>query len=156
MDFWPTPKPALLAAITILTDGFVNTDVWVSTKLPARSRPNRFLKVSRTGGGQQHPATDQARFLVECYGRTTGEAEWMINRAREVLRNSVGTTVQTRLVDTVAGTTIPDHDDDPAAAAVKVFVRGYGSETGVADYPNPEILDRERWQFVCALDIKSN
>ena len=87
--------------------------------------------------GEDHPATDQARFLVECYGRTTEEAEWMCNRCREILRNAVATTVDTDL-------------------GVSMFVRGYGSETGVADYPNPEIIDRERWQFVCALDIKSN
>lgn len=138
---WDRPKPALKAAVIVLTEAFTASDGsrWadVSTKLPPRNRPDRFVVVSRRGGGQVDQTTDNARILVECYARTTGEAEEMTGSCRAALRNSGGTWVY------------PD-DSDP------IFIRRYGGETGLTDLPNPEVLEYERWQFLGELFIAVN
>lgn len=136
IPIWDTPKPALLAAVTILEEGF---GPWaqVSTKLPARNRPDRFVKVSRTGGGQSNPVTDRARILVECFGRTSADVENMCNTARAVLRNSQSTTVT-------------------PSGGPPMFIRSYGNESGPVDFPHPDILDYERWQFTAELWIATN
>lgn len=141
MGIWPTAKPAVLAAVTILQGAFGGY-ASVSTKLPGRNRPERFVKVSRVGGGQTDPATDRARILVECFGRDTATAEQMANTARAGLRNSAGVTLHTPTQSTDRNMTM--------------FVRWYGNETGLADLPHPDILDYERFQFVGELWVKSN
>lgn len=120
MEIWPTPKPALKAAIAILEDAFGTT--LVSASMPRR-RPAKFLQVTRVGGGQPNPAADVARILVECFGPDPATVESMTGTARSALRNAAGTTV--------AG----------------VFVRGWTAEQGPTDFPHPEILDLTRWQF---------
>lgn len=134
MLIWPTAKPAVLAAITILSDAF-GEYAFVSAKLPGHTRPDRFVRVSRTGGGQTHQATDTARILVECFAKDVGQAEAMCNTVRAALRNAAGTTV----ITTAGG----------------VAIRGWGNES-VVDYPHPEILDRDRWQVSGDLLVKSN
>lgn len=134
MFVWPTGKPAVLTAITILSEAF-GEYAFVSAKLPAHSRPDRFVKVSRVGGGQQQIPTDNARILVECFAKDVGQVESMCNTARAALRNSGGTTVTTTSGD--------------------VFVRGWDNET-VADYPHPDLIDFERWQLTGDLAIKAN
>lgn len=161
-EIWPTPKPALLAAYTILKQGFVGTDVKVSTQIPARNRPNRFVVIDRAGGGQDHVATDTAAFIVHCFGRSTAETEGMCNRAREIFRNAVGTTVDVVIVDGFLDSTNPDHDTPPDVMPlaipppVRMFIRGYTNETGVAGRQHPDVEDRVRWQFSFQLGIKSN
>lgn len=135
MLIYPTPKPAVLTAITILDEAF-GEYAFVSAKLPGHVRPDRFVKVSRVGGGLEHIASDSARILVECYAPEVAQVEAMCNTARTALRNAGGTTVVTT-------------DGD-------VFVRKWEREDGPADFPNPEILDRERWQIHGDLIIKSN
>ena len=135
MHIWPTPKPAVLTAITILSEVF-GQYAFVSAKLPAHSRPERFVRVSRVGGGQDHQATDVARLLVECYAKDIGQVEAMCNSVRAAMRNAAGTTVAT----TSGG----------------VFVRGWDNESGPVDYPNPEVLDFDRWQLTGDLLVKSN
>lgn len=135
MQIWPTPKPALLAAITILGEAFgVYADV--SAKLPRNNRPDRFVKVSRVGGGQDDPVTDRARILIECFGRDPAECENMCNTARAAMRNAQGSTVTTTVTD--------------------MFIRWWGNEDGPTDFPHPDILDRERWQVHGELAVKSN
>lgn len=135
MFVWPTPKPALLAAVSILTDAF-GAYAFVSAKLPAHQRPDRFVKVSRVGGGLDNIATDAARILVECFAKDVGQVESMCNTARTALRNAGGTTV------TSDGHTM--------------FVRAWTDESGPTDYPHPDILDYERWQITGSLAIKAN
>lgn len=135
MQIWLTPKPAVLTAITILADAF-GEYAFVSAKLPPRNRPERFVKVTRTGGGQDHQATDVARLVVECYAHDVGQVEAMCNTARTAFRNAAGTTVTTTAGD--------------------VFVRAWGNEYGPTDFPNPEVLDYERWQVTGELHIKAN
>ena len=92
MHIWPTPKPAVLTAITILSDAF-GEYAFVSAKLPGRERPDRFVRVTRVGGGQDNIATDTARLLIECYAKDVGQVEAMCNTARAALRNSGGNSV---------------------------------------------------------------
>jgi len=135
MFIWPTPKPALLAAITVLSEAFGNY-ASVSAKLPGTIRPERFLKVTRVGGDLVNIATDSARIMVECYAQDVGQVEAMCNTARTALRNAGGTTV--------------------TADNISVFIRWWEETSGPADYPNPEVLDFERWQFTGSLMVKAN
>ena len=135
MFVFPTPKPALLAAITILAEAF-GQYAFVSAKMPRREYPERFLKVSRVGGGLQSIATDSARILVECYAKDVAQIEAMCNTARTALRNAAGTNVSTT--------------DGP------VFIRRFSNEQGPADYKDPDLLEYDRWQFFGDLTIKAN
>lgn len=131
MRIWLTAKPAVLAAVTILEQAFGEYAL-VSTKLPARNRPDRFVRVERAGGGQDDPVTDKARILVECYAKDTAQAEAMCNTARAAFRNATSTFVE------------------------NMFIRWYGNEQGVADYAHPDIVDYERWRFTADLWISTN
>ena len=135
MLIWPTAKPAVLTAITVLSEAF-GEYAFVSAKLPTNNRPERFVKVSRVGGGQEHQATDVARLLIECFAQDVGQVEAMCNTVRAALRNAGGTTVTT----TQGG----------------VFVRGWDNETGPVDYPHPDLLDYDRWQVTGDFHVKSN
>ena len=135
MLIYPTPKPAVLTAITILSAAF-GSYAFVSAKLPRNQRPDRFVRVTRAGGGLQNIASDGARLLIECYAKDVGQVEAMCNTARTALRNAGGTTVTTTEGD--------------------VFVRGWMNEDGPTDFANPEILDHERWQLHGLLIVKSN
>ena len=135
MFVWPTPKPALLAAITILAEAFGDY-AFVSAKLPANNRPDRFVKVTRVGGDLENIATDTARILVECFAKDVGQVEAMCNTARTALRNAGGTTV--------------------TANEIAVFIRRFEETSGPADYPHPDIIDYDRWQFTGELMVKAN
>lgn len=140
MGIWDRPKPAVLAAVTILSEAFGQ---WaeVSTKLPARNRPDRFVTVTRVGGGLSDEVTDTARILVHCYAKSTHEVEEMTATARAGLRNSAHTKVVAK--------------DSSGDVFEEFFIRRY-SESGVADLPHPDVLDFERWQFVAELSIAIN
>lgn len=131
MQIWPTPKPAVLAAITVLAEAF-GEYAFVSAKLPAQQRPDRFVKVTRVGGGQDSVATDTARLLIECFAKDVGQVEAMCNTVRAALRNSSGTTVG------------------------DAFIRSWSNESGPTDFPHPDILDYERWQLTGDLAVKAN
>ena len=135
MLVWPTPKPALLTAITVLTEAFGGY-AFVSAKLPAHTRPDRFVRVTRVGGHLDNIASDGARILTECYAKDVRQVEAMCNTARTALRNAGGTTVVT--------------------TEGNVFVRAFEDEHGPVDYPNPEVLDYERWQVTGTLVVKAN
>lgn len=132
MQIWPTPKPAVLAAITILSEAF-GTYASVSAKMPPHNRPVRFVRVTRTGGGQDNPTTDVARILIECFAKDTGQAEAMCNTVRAALRNAAG-----------------------ASVGDGIFIRSWANEDGPVDLPHPDILDFERWQIHGDLAVKSN
>lgn len=132
---WPTPKPALLTAIAILEEAFGEYAV-VSAALPRQNRPDRFVKVTRTGGDMRDPVTDLARLLIECYGPNIATIEAMTGTVRAGFRNAAGTTV--------------------TAGDYQVFVRHWDNEHVVAPWPNPEILDRERAQVTGDLAVSIN
>lgn len=128
MIIWPTPKPAVKTAITILQDVF--PDHPVTHKMPT-TIPPVIVIVSRVGGGQDNPRMDRARLLVECWARDIGTAENMTGIARAALRNSGGTTVD------------------------NVFVYGWDSEDGPVEYDDPDVSDRTRWQFSGELSVST-
>jgi hypothetical protein len=132
---WPTAKPALLAAITVLTEAF-GEYAFVSAKLPAHTRPDRFVKVSRVGGTRDNIATDAARILVECYAKDVGQVEAMCNTANAALYNAGGTSI--------------------TADTQTMFIRAWNETSGATDYPNPDVLDYERWQITGELLVKAN
>ncbi len=76
MYVWPTPKPALKTAITILSDAF-GVYAQVAAKMP-RQLPVRFIMVSRIGGDRPNPVTDTARILIECFGPDPETVESML------------------------------------------------------------------------------
>jgi hypothetical protein len=121
MLIWPTPRPALKAAISILQDAF--GAVRVSDQMP-KTRPAQFVRVDRVGGGQLNPRVDRARLLVECWGPSSGVVETMVGTAREALRNAGGTTVSDG-----------------------IFIHSFDNEDGVAHYDDPDVTDQRRWQF---------
>jgi hypothetical protein len=135
MFLWPTPKPALLAAVQILDDAF-GSYAFVSAKLPVNNRPERFVKLTRVGGGLDNITTDSARIVVECFAKDVAQVEAMCNTARAALRNAGGTTV-----------TSGEH---------RMFIRAWTEEAGPQDYPHPDILDYERWQLTGSLAVKAN
>lgn len=121
MTIYRTPKPAVKTAITVLAEAFGQYAL-VSAKMP-KQRPIRFVRVSRVGGGQDDPITDRARLLIECFGPDTETVEAMSATARTALRNAISTIVD------------------------GVFVRGWANEQGPVDFPHPQIIDMDRWQF---------
>lgn len=163
---WPVPKQALLGAVTVLQDAFTHTNgiryAEVSTKLPAHTRPERFIKVSRVGGGQAVMVTDVARLLVECYGRSSRDTELMCNTARAALHNAVSSWVYPRPPENPPYTPpagpppLPSVTTWPAATDEPMFIRWCGNESGPADLPHPDILDYERWQFTIDLEVAAN
>lgn len=139
-QWWPTPKPALLAAITVLRDAFGDGSN-VSSDLPKRNPPDQFLHLERVGGRQDNPAIDVARILVSCFAKGVGQAENMANVSRAALRNA-------------SGRTITCETDD---GEVDVFIRGWGAEQGPSgNNPHPDFLEFERWQVHGDLIVKSN
>jgi hypothetical protein len=124
-----TPKPAVKTAITILAEAF-GVYALVSARMP-KQRPIRFIRVTRVGGQQDNPVTDVARLLVECFGPDVETVEAMSATARTALRNAISTNV-----------------DD-------VWVRDWSGEQGPVDFPHPDILDMERWQFQGNLSLST-
>jgi len=123
---YPTPKPAVKAARTVLAARFA--PVQFGTKIP-NSRPQKFGRVSRAGGGLQSLVTDSARILVELWvnqdypGGAVGEVEQFCCDAIAALQNAQGTSVG------------------------GVFIRGFTNIDGPVDFPDPDVTDMERWQF---------
>ncbi len=121
MSGYPTSKPALSAAQTILAGAM--TPIPVSTKIPFPTRPGKFVRLQRAGGNRPLLVTDAARILVELWATTVAHAEQMSGDAIAALQNAEGT-----LVD-------------------GMFVRGFDNIDGPVDFPDPDITDMERWQF---------
>ena len=166
---WMPRKQALLGAVTILQDAFTNSDTGehyaeVSTKLPAHTRPERFVKVSRVGGSQDDPITDRARLLVECYGRSSRDVEVMCATASAALHNAVSSWVHTPKPPhdppwtTGRPAALPSITDWPLEVDLDepMFIRWCGNESGPADLAHPDILDYERWQFTIDLWVAVN
>lgn len=129
MSIYPTPKPAVKTAISILADAFGHYAL-VSAKMP-KQRPIRFVKVSRIGGGWSNKVTDTARLLIECYGPDTETAEAMTGTARAAMLNAISTIVD------------------------GVWIRNWDNENGPTDFWNPAIIDMERWQFQGDLSLST-
>lgn len=123
MIIWPTPRPAVKAAITILSDAYPD-DVTVSHRMP-RTRPAKFVRVIRVpGGGLDNPRFDRARLIVEVWAKDIGTVETLFNQGRAALKNAGGTTVS----------------DD-------IFIQGWEGDEGGGDYSDPDVPDMEKWQF---------
>jgi len=135
MFVWPTPKPALLAAITVLDDAF-SEYAFVSAKLPGNNRPDRFVRVTRTGGNLANIATDEAQILVEVYAKDIGQVEAMAATATAALRNAGGTTV--------------------TSGDYRMFIRRWEENSIAVPFDNPEIIDYERGQVTGTLMVKAN
>lgn len=129
MIIYSTPKPAVKTVISVLADAFGQYAL-VSARMP-KQRPIRFVKVSRVGGKWVNPVTDVARILVECFGPDVESVENMCNTARAALLNA-----QSTIVD-------------------GVWIRHWGNEQGPTDFPHPELIDVERWQFTGELSLST-
>lgn len=129
MIIWPTPRPALKAAIAIMQDA--NPDAAVSHRMP-RTRPAKFIRVVRVpGGGMDNPRMDRARLIVEFWAKDIGTVETMFNNGRAALMNA-------------AGTTVSDN----------IFIHGWRDEGG-GDYSDPDVPDMEKWQVFGELLIST-
>jgi len=120
MFVWPTPKPALKTAITILSDAF-GVYAQVSANMP-RQVPIRFIRVSRIGGSRPNVVTDSARILIECFGPDPETVESMSSTVDEAMHNAIGTIVD------------------------GVFIRDWGNINGPISRPHPDLLSMERMQ----------
>jgi hypothetical protein len=129
VTIYNTPKPAVKTALSILRDAF-GVYALVSAAMP-KQRPIRFVQVSRIGGHQDDPITDHARILVECFGPDIETVENMTGTARAALRNAISTTVD------------------------GVWVRNWSNEFGPVDFPHPQIIDMDRWQFQGDLSLST-
>lgn len=99
--------------------------VAVGTKIPA-TRPDRFIRLSRVGGGARDLVTDSPRILVECFALDTVAASDLAKVARALLLAAA------RLSDGVTKAT--DGGD-------------------VAFLPDPD-TNQPRYQFVVQLDLR--
>lgn len=134
MTGYPTPKPAGKIAVKILTAAF--DDIPVSSKSPLLL-PDKYIRVSRVGGGLTSLITDSARILVEAWAATVPEAEQICCEAIAALQNAQGTSVT--------------YDTDAEA-----FIRGFGNVDGPVDYADPDVPDKERWQFTGDLLVSTS
>jgi hypothetical protein len=135
--FYPTPKPALQAAIAILKAAFIvpspfyATPVAVGARMP-NVRPATFVRVDRLGGRMHNVVTDAARILVECWAPDSDTAEQMTCTASGALLNSLG--------QYWAG----------------IYVREWADQQGPGGFDDPAVTDQRRWQFHGDLRVSTN
>lgn len=135
------PKPSVACAIAALTDGLPEVDyddVYVSSKKPGPRTghtilPDRFIRVTRAGGGMINLVTDNARLLVECWS-SADDAEKFANAARAVIAASAGG----RYADG--------------------FIRGVNTDLddGPVDFPDPLVTSHDRQQFTIGVLVSTN
>lgn len=75
------------------------TGLPVSTRMPEKNKPDRFILVSRIGGGANDWATRNPRFIVECYAHSELDAEELGERVWEQWRSLRTRFVQRASVD---------------------------------------------------------
>lgn len=133
-------KPSVGATVQALKAGLADTafaGTFASSKRPdtsaGQSLPDRFIRVTRTGGGMLNLVTDRAALLVECY-TALGDGERLANTGIGVLARAAGQ--QTRY----AG----------------AFIRGIGAIYGPTDFPDPLVPSHDRYQFTCDLYVSTN
>lgn len=98
-------------------------NVPVSTEMP-QPRPAQHIVLSRIGGGPESIATNDPRFLIECYARDALEAEALAERAQHAWVHLRGNGI----------------------------VRGY-TDNNLAPYPSPDV-EHTRFQFTGALKLR--
>ena len=95
----------------------------VSTEIP-EIRPDRHIVLGRIGGGPESIATNDPRFLIECYALDALEAEALAEKAQHAWVHLRGNGV----------------------------VRGY-SDNNLAPYPSPDV-EHVRFQFTGSLKLR--
>lgn len=137
------PKPALAAAISLLKDGLAVMgwpSVFVGNSKPGPDQgfstyPDRFVKVTRSGGGMNNMVTDRALLLTECWAVDSTEAESLSNACRALYRAAALRSLR------YAG----------------AFVRGWDEAgDGPIDFPDPSLASHSRWQFLGGLLVSTN
>lgn len=100
--------------------------VRVSTQLPdSKNRPQRFVVLSRIGGGSDDWATKDPRFLIECYATSELDAEELADEAWDAWSGLRGPA--------------PLH-------------RGY-ADNNLTRYDNPDLV-HHRFQFTGGLQLR--
>lgn len=137
------PKPALAAAVAMLREGLEDLGwpgIYVANVKPGEADgsdvyPDRFVKVTRTGGGMNNMVTDRALLLVECWSVDSTEAENLANACRALFRVSALRQQQ------FAG----------------AWIRGWDEAgDGPVDFPDPSLASHDRWQFLGGLLVSTN
>lgn len=116
----PIPSTTQDVAVQALTAAL---DVDVSTRMPD-SRPDAHVIVTRIGGGQSSLATNDPRFLIECYATDELEAEALAERAQHAWTHFRGNGI-------VCGR----------------------SDNNLAPYPSPDV-NHFRFQFTGSLKLR--
>lgn len=101
----------------------------VATKIPKTDRPDRLVKVTRTGGPRRDLVADSAQITVECWEATGPAAE----RLAALCRGLMGAM--------------------PADVAYGHSVHRVGEVGGPAYFPDGE-TDLPRYQFTVVVDIR--
>ena len=98
-------------AITWLT-GKLGAGVEISTKVPD-PRPDKFVKVTRTGGVRRDISADDAQLTFECWGLTEIDASAICRLVRAHLMAAAGVTVGAAYVRKVTEVGGPANFPDP-------------------------------------------
>lgn len=123
MYVYPSVKPALKTALSVLSEAFDGT-ASVSAQMPLNNFPARFVRVSLAGGSRPNVVSTSSRVLIELFADTPAVVESMWATADAAMHNAIGTVV----------------DDE-------VFVRNWSNVSGpVGPFPHPDVLSKERWQ----------
>lgn len=135
------PKPAVAVTVQALNAGLPGvgySNVHISSKRPGAPTgdtilPNRFIRVTRAGGGMINRVTDEARLLIECWSDDSADCEEFANAARGVIYASRGQKHGGGFIRHVER-----HDDGPV------------------DHPDPLFPGHERYQFRVGVLVSTN
>ncbi|MCH9731610.1 MAG: hypothetical protein K0U84_18370 [Actinomycetia bacterium] len=123
MFVYPTVKPALRTALSILVDAFDGT-ASVAAALPKNRLPERFVLVELSGGSRPNVVTTSTRILIQLFAVDPATAESMWGTADAAMHNAIGTVI----------------DDE-------VFVRNWGNVAGpTGPFAHPDFLQLTRLQ----------
>ena len=125
---YPTPKPALKTAISILTTA-LGASADVSANLPRTVGSNPFVRIERIGGARPNVVTDEAVFLIHCFGTTPEIVENLTASVDEAMHNAISTVVD------------------------EVYIRDWKDVGGPTNLTHPDFLNLEHWQMTGTLCI---
>lgn len=121
---YPTTKPALKTAITVLTAA-LSADV--SAAMPRTIGSSPFVRIERIGGTRPNVVTDEAVFLIHCFGTTPEVVETLCSAVDEAMHNAISTVVD------------------------EVYIRDWKDVGGPVNLVHPDFLNLERWQMTGTL-----
>lgn len=106
------PPPVLFPDVEATLIGALDVDAPVSVEVP-NPRPERFVRIFRTGGTVPNPIMDRAQVTVECWASTTVQAAALAAQVRARLHALQGTASDGVWIARVAEMGGPQNLPDP-------------------------------------------